>query len=75
MLAILTSAALAVAGTPVQSEALPTGEWASRMIMSFTMDGDLSGCRLENSGALPQPAGVFLTNGLRAAPGCGAAAA
>ena len=58
MLAILTSAALALAAAAPTAETatLPTGEWASRMIMSFTMDGDLSGCRLENSGALSQPA-------------------
>jgi hypothetical protein len=57
MFAILIGAALALAGAPA-AETLPTGEWASRMIMSFTMDGELSGCRLENSGALKQPAAV-----------------
>ena len=55
MLAILMSAALALAGQQAVSDTLPTREWASRMIMSFTIDGDLNGCRLENSGALAQP--------------------
>lgn len=55
MLAKIVSAALISTAAPA-SDALPTSEWASRMIMSFTPEGELSGCRLENSGGLAQPA-------------------
>lgn len=55
MLTSALSAAIAIAA-PASSDVLPASEWASRMIMSFTPEGDLNACRLENEGALNQPA-------------------
>ena len=55
MLGKILTAALVSAAAPA-SNALPSSEWASRMIMSFTPEGELNGCRLENSGGLAQPA-------------------
>lgn len=52
---ILTAALISAAAAPA-SNALPSSAWASRMIMSFTPEGELSGCRLEHDGSLAQPA-------------------
>lgn len=55
MLGKILIAALVSAAAPA-TDALPSSEWSSRMIMSFTPEGELSACRLENSGGLAQPA-------------------
>jgi hypothetical protein len=60
MMATLLNAALAASmalGAPAETSAnLPATAWSSRMIMSFTPEGELNACRLENDGALKQPA-------------------
>ena len=49
------AAAQTLSPTPVS---LPASEWTSRMVMSFTPDGDLNGCRLEGSGTIAAPQGA-----------------